>query len=69
MGRVLIADRVNSRIQIFNPDGEFLAEWEQFGRPSAVFIDKNDVICVSDRRPRTRKAAPQIPAAAAASDR
>jgi hypothetical protein len=47
-GRVFIADRVNSRIQIFDPDGNFLAEWKQFGRPSAVYIDKNDVIYVAD---------------------
>jgi DNA-binding beta-propeller fold protein YncE len=47
-GRVFVADRVNSRIQIFDPDGKFLAEWKQFGRPSAVFIDKNDLIYVAD---------------------
>ena len=47
-GRVFVADRVNSRIQIFDPDGNFLAEWKQFGRPSAVLIDKNDVIYVAD---------------------
>jgi DNA-binding beta-propeller fold protein YncE len=47
-GRVFVADRVNSRIQIFDPDGKFLAEWKQFGRPSAVFIDKNDTIYVAD---------------------
>jgi len=47
-GRVFVADRVNSRIQIFDPDGNFLAEWKQFGRPSAVFIDRNDVIYVAD---------------------
>jgi DNA-binding beta-propeller fold protein YncE len=46
-GRVFVADRVNSRIQIFDPDGKFLAEWKQFGRPSAVFIDKNDMIYVA----------------------
>jgi hypothetical protein len=45
---VFVADRVNSRIQIFDPDSKFLAEWKQFGRPSAVFIDKNDVIYVAD---------------------
>ena len=48
MGRVFVADRVNSRIQIFDPDGKFIAEWKQFGRPSAVFIDKNDMIYVAD---------------------
>ena len=47
-GRVFVADRVNARIQIFDQDGKFLAEWKQFGRPSAVFIDKNDMVYVAD---------------------
>src|SRR5262249_50679197 len=48
MGRVYVADRANNRIQIFEPDGKFVAEWKQFGRPSDVFIDKNDMIYVAD---------------------
>jgi hypothetical protein len=47
-GRVYVGDRVNNRIQIFSPDGKFVAEWKQFGRPSDVVIDKNDVIYVND---------------------
>ena len=47
-GRLYVADRSNSRIQIFDQDGKFLAEWRQFGRPSGVFIDKNDNIYVAD---------------------
>ena len=47
-GRLFVADRENNRIQIFNQDGKFLAEWKQFGRPSGVFIDKNDTIYVAD---------------------
>jgi sugar lactone lactonase YvrE len=47
-GRLYVADRSNSRIQIFDQDGKFLAEWRQFGRPSGVFIDKNDIIYVAD---------------------
>jgi sugar lactone lactonase YvrE len=47
-GRLFLADRSNSRIQIFDQDGKFLAEWKQFGRPSGVFIDKNDMIYVAD---------------------
>ena len=43
-----MADRVNARIQIFDQDGKFLAEWKQFGRPSGIFIDKNDMIYVAD---------------------
>jgi sugar lactone lactonase YvrE len=47
-GRLFVADRVNSRLQIFDQDGQFLDEWKQFGRPSSVFINKNDIIYVSD---------------------
>ncbi len=47
-GRLFIADRSNSRIQIFDQDGRFLDQWKQFGRPSGVFVDKNDTIYVAD---------------------
>jgi DNA-binding beta-propeller fold protein YncE len=47
-GRLFVADRGNSRIQIFDQDGKFLAEWKQFGRPSGLWIDRNDVIYVAD---------------------
>jgi hypothetical protein len=46
--RVYVAERVNNRISIFDPDGKFIAEWKQFGRPSDVVIDKNDMIYVAD---------------------
>src|SRR5436305_283302 len=47
-GRVFVADRANSRLQIFDQDGKYLGEWKQFGRPSGVWIDKNDTIYVAD---------------------
>jgi streptogramin lyase len=47
-GRLFVADRENNRIQIFDQDGQFLDEWKQFGRPSSVYINKNDTIYVSD---------------------
>jgi streptogramin lyase len=47
-GRLFVGDRGNSRIQIFNQEGTFLAEWRQFGRPSGIFIDRNDIIYVTD---------------------
>jgi sugar lactone lactonase YvrE len=47
-GRLFVADRENNRIQIFDQDGQFLDEWRQFGRPSSVYINKNDVIYVAD---------------------
>ena len=47
-GRLFVGDRENNRIQIFDQDGKFLDQWKQFGRPSGVFIDKNDIIYVAD---------------------
>jgi len=47
-GRLFVADRSNSRVAIFDRDGEFLSAWKQFGRPSGIFIDKNDMLYVSD---------------------
>jgi DNA-binding beta-propeller fold protein YncE len=47
-GHIYVADRSNDRVQIFDQDGKFVAEWKQFGRPSGVFIDKNDMIYVAD---------------------
>jgi sugar lactone lactonase YvrE len=47
-GRLFVADRGNSRIQIFDQDGKFLAEWRQFGRPSGIYIDRNDVLYAAD---------------------
>jgi DNA-binding beta-propeller fold protein YncE len=47
-GRLYVADRSNDRVQIFDQSGKFIAEWKQFGRPSGVFIDRNDMIYVAD---------------------
>jgi DNA-binding beta-propeller fold protein YncE len=47
-GRLYVADRSNSRIQVFDADGNLVAEWHQFGRPSSVFIDKKDILYVAD---------------------
>jgi hypothetical protein len=45
---VFVADRSNSRVQIFDQDGNFIAAWKQFGRPSAVYVAKDDTLYVSD---------------------
>jgi sugar lactone lactonase YvrE len=49
-GRLFVADRGNNRIQIFDQDGKFLEEWKQFGRPSGLFIDKNDTLYLADHQ-------------------
>jgi DNA-binding beta-propeller fold protein YncE len=47
-GRLFVGDRENNRIQIFDQDGRHLSEWRQFGRPSGIFITKDDTIYVAD---------------------
>ena len=38
-GTVYVADRENSRIQLFTPDGTYLSEWTDVARPCQVFLD------------------------------
>jgi len=47
-GRLFVGDRANNRIQIFDQEGKFLDQWRQFGRPSGLYIDKNDILYVTD---------------------
>jgi DNA-binding beta-propeller fold protein YncE len=47
-GRLIVADRHNHRIQILTKEGEFLSEYDGFGRVSGLAIDKNDVIYTAD---------------------
>ncbi len=47
-GRLFVGDRGNSRIQIFDRDGNHISTWTQFGRPSGLFIDKNDNLYSAD---------------------
>ena len=51
-GRLFVGDRQNNRIQVFDQDGKFIAQWFQFGRPSAIYIDRNDVMYVADSESR-----------------
>ena len=47
-GRIFVCDRNNNRIQIFDQDGNYIAEWKQFSRPSGIFIDKRGIVYVAD---------------------
>jgi len=53
-GRLFVADRSNNRIQVFDQDGKYLLEWKQFGSPSGLWIDKNDMLYVADNSPDER---------------
>lgn len=49
-GRVYVCDRSNARLQVFDPEGKFLAEWKgpQIGRPYGVSVGTNDHIFLVD---------------------
>src|SRR5947209_12204891 len=47
-GRLFVGDRENNRIQIFDQDGTLLDTWHQFGRPSGIYITRDDTIYVAD---------------------
>lgn len=53
---MFIADRgSNERIQIFDADGKFIAEWKHLGRPSGVYIDAKDNLYVGDTLPQGKR--------------
>jgi DNA-binding beta-propeller fold protein YncE len=47
-GRVVVADRENSRLQWFTSEGEFLCEWTDVVRPCEAFIDREDHVYVAE---------------------
>ena len=55
-GRLFVADRSNNRVQVFDQEGKYLTETKAFGRPSGVYIDKNDTLFVADSESQSRDA-------------
>ena len=51
-GRLFVADRWNNRVQIFDQNGKLLDSWSQFGRPSGLYVDRNDTLYVADSESR-----------------
>jgi len=51
-GRLFVGDRQNNRLQIFDQQGRFIAQWFQFGRPSGLFISRDDTLYVADSESR-----------------
>ena len=49
-GQVYVADRSNSRIQIFDRDGSFVSQWKaaELGRPYAIDIGSDGKVYVVD---------------------
>lgn len=50
--RVLVADRENNRIQLFDRAGAFLNEWRDVYHPMDIFVDDRGLVFVTDQIPR-----------------
>jgi sugar lactone lactonase YvrE len=59
-GRLLVADRGNSRIQLFDQEGKFIAEWKQFGRPSGIALDSAGMLYSADSQSNTPAVNPAL---------
>ena len=57
--RVYVADRENSRVQIFDKDGRYLSEWIDLYHPMDIWMDDDGVAYVSDQTPRFSVISPQ----------
>ncbi len=57
-GRVVVIDRCNHRLQVFDPNGAFLAEWGGFRRPVAIWGDSQGRLYVTDEIPSLTCLAP-----------
>jgi DNA-binding beta-propeller fold protein YncE len=66
-GTVYVADRENSRVQLFGPDGDYRDEWSDVARPCQVFVDEAGRVYVAElgfhagRWPGTGPPAPDAP--------
>jgi DNA-binding beta-propeller fold protein YncE len=47
-GTLYVADRENSRIQLFGADGEYLGEWPDIARPCQVFLGDDGRVYVAE---------------------
>lgn len=56
--RVLVADRENNRVQLFDREGVYLESWYGFYKPMAIAEDERGRIYVSDQIPRVSQLSP-----------
>jgi sugar lactone lactonase YvrE len=47
-GRILVTDRENSRIQLFDRDGAFLEAWTDVLRPQNIVLDRHGALYVTE---------------------
>jgi len=46
--RLVVGDRGNNRLQIFDLNGNYIGEFKSFSRPSGIYITDDDTIFVAD---------------------
>lgn len=57
--RVLVGDRENNRVQLFDRDGGFITAWGDFYHPMKIWVDDRDCVFVSDQIPRISLLSPE----------
>lgn len=50
-GIVYVCDRENSRVQVFTADGKFMAQWTDMHRPTAIYMDADETVYVTELAP------------------
>ena len=50
--RVMVCDRGNDRIQIFDTEGEYLTEWNDLIKPDTIHIDEEGIVYVAELEQR-----------------
>lgn len=58
-GRVLVADRENNRVQIFNQHGEYIGELNNLYHPMDVYEDHDGFLYITDQTPSLSLFSPQ----------
>ncbi len=48
LGRLIVGDRNNKRIQVFDTEGKYITEWSHLGSPYGLDIGKDDRLYISD---------------------
>jgi DNA-binding beta-propeller fold protein YncE len=56
--RVLVADRENNRIQLFDADGKYITEWGDLYHPMDIYAGQDGMVYVTDQTPRLSMFAP-----------
>jgi DNA-binding beta-propeller fold protein YncE len=49
-GRVYVGDRENNRVQVFDAEGRFLAQWKMTGAPFGLFLTAGGRVLLADGR-------------------